>query len=108
MTSTTPDSSRFNGPPSVSEIYLAIVDLRGQVNSFINVQLYREESHRVEIARLREEMAQRERDHEERLRILEQRRYVEPKSVWAALGFAVAVLGTVTTVINILLSAVMK
>lgn len=89
---------------SYDQLYFTIADLRGRLTSFIDVAVIREETQRVEIQRLREEMIQRERDHEERIRLLEQRRYVEPKAVWTAIGASVAALGVFTAIINVLIN----
>lgn len=108
MTSTSDGRSKTGHSTTYDQLYITLVDLRGQLKNFIEMSQLREETHRLELARLREEMAQRERDHEERLRILEQRRYVEPKSVWTALAFATGMLGIFTAIINVLISVMMK
>lgn len=86
------------------QLYFTIADLRGRVSSFIEVSTIREETQRLETQRLREEMIQRERDHEERIRLLEQRRYVEPKAVWTAVALSVTALGVFTAIINVLIN----
>lgn len=86
------------------QLYFSIAELRGRVTSFIDVATIREETHRSEMQRIREDMLQRERDHEERIRLLEQRRYVEPKAVWTALALSVTALGVFTAIINVLVS----
>lgn len=88
---------------SYDQLYFTIADLQGRLASFISVATIREETQRTELQRLREDMIQRERDHEERLRLLEQRRYVEPKAVWTAIGVSVAALGVFTAIINAIL-----
>lgn len=108
MTSPIDGRSGTGHPVTYDQVYVTLVDLRGQLNNFMNMQQLREETQRLELTRLREAMDQRERDHEERLRILEQRRYVEPKSVWTALGFATGVLGIFTAIINVLISVLLK
>jgi hypothetical protein len=86
------------------QLYFTLADLRGRMESFIQVATIREETQRLETQRLREEMIQRERDHEDRIRLLEQRRYVEPKAVWTAIGASVAALGVFTAIINVLIN----
>jgi hypothetical protein len=93
------------------QLYFTIADLRGRLTSFIEIAAVREETQRLELQRLREDMLQREREHEERIRLferdhesrirlLEQRRYVEPKTVWTALALGVSALGVFTAIIN--------
>lgn len=43
---------------------------------------------------------EKQNDHEHRLRALEARKYVEPRTVWVAVGFAVTVAGLVLSLIN--------
>jgi hypothetical protein len=93
---------------SYDQLYFTIADFRGRLESFIQVATIREETQRAEIQRLREEMIQRERDHEERIRLLEQRRYVEPKSVWTAVGISVAALGVFTAIINGIINGILN
>jgi hypothetical protein len=90
------------------QLLFTISELKGRLSRFIEVATIREETQRVEIQRLREEMIQRERDHEERIRLLEQRRYVEPKAVWTAIGLSVTALGVFTAIINVLLNLLQK
>lgn len=105
MTTPSADGRALPGHfPNYDQLYFTIADLRGRLESFIQVATIREETQRSELQRLREDMIQRERDHEERIRGLEQRRYVEPRAVWTAVGVAVAALGVFTAIINGILS----
>jgi hypothetical protein len=105
MTTPPADGRGFPGhSANYDQMYFTIADLRGRLESFIQVASLREETQRLELQRLREEMIQRDRDHEERIRLLEQRRYVEPKAVWTAIGVSVAALGVFTAIINAILS----
>lgn len=88
------------------QIYFTIAELKGQLSNFIAVATIREETQRSELQRLREEMIQRERDHEERIRLLEQRRYVEPKAVWTAVALGVTAIGVFTAIINVLINVI--
>lgn len=98
---------RTPGPfANYDQLYFTIADLRGRLTSFIEIATIREETQRAELQRLREENIQRERDHEERIRLLEQRRYVEPKAVWTAIGASVAALGVFTAIINVLINLI--
>ena len=90
------------------QLYITIADLKGRLTSFIEVTALRDETQRQEIQRLREDMLQRERDHEERIRMLEQRKYVEPKTVLTAISLSVAALGVFTAIVNVLISIIMK
>lgn len=86
------------------QLYFTIADLRGRLTSFIEIATIREETQRAELQRLREDMIQRERDHEDRIRLLEQRRYVEPKAVWTAIALGVTAIGVFTAIINVLIN----
>lgn len=109
MTSASADGRGTPGHfASYDQLFFTISELKGRLSSFIEVATIREETQRAEIQRLREEMIQRERDHEERIRLLEQRRYVEPKAVWTAIGLSVTALGVFTAIINVLLNLIQE
>ena len=91
------------------QVYIAVVTLGGKVDALIQTQAIRDETIHSEFRRLREDIA-RDRtefsrdhaDHENRIRKIEERRYVEPKTVWTAFGFTLTFGSLIVAIINLI------
>lgn len=106
----------------LSHIELMVASLQAKMETFISTQTIRDEGITRDIKYIRESQTTRFTDHETRLRaielrsqvnpvdvkelfdrihVLEQKRYVEPKTVWTAFALLLTVGGLVVAIINL-------
>lgn len=106
-------AGRQEYPGDLTSVTLA--RLEAKVDSLAQVQAMRHDALVSDIKHIRETQLMTSSDHELRLRTLEsraidptrvyaleQRRYVEPKTVWTALALVATVAGVVVAVINVI------
>lgn len=87
---------------SYGQVYIAVIQLQGEVKALTAMIALRDAGFNDEIRRMRED-GQRERtDHETRIRVLEARRYVDPKTVWSAFGLTVTLGSLIVAIINLI------
>lgn len=82
-------------------VYLALLRVEGQLDTLIKTQAIRDQAVNLELQRIRDDKERAHEDHETRMRKLEERRYVEPKSVWFAVGFFVTLGSLIVAIINL-------
>jgi len=95
---------------------MAIMELKGKLDTLIQVQQLREQAQNLELKQMREDSARWQNDHEARLRLLEgrvpgslenrivdleKRRYVEPKTVYLATGLFLTFGSLIVAIINL-------
>ena len=92
----------------VDPIHLALVRLDGKIDTLIKTQAVRESALNAELQRIRDDSVVHARDYdrrfadqETRIRNLEGRRYVEPRTVWAAAALLLTVGSLVVAIINL-------
>jgi hypothetical protein len=97
------DRSYTTGHSSVypDRVYLALLRVEGQLDTLIKTQAIRDQTVNLELQRIREDKDRMHGDFETRLRKIEERRYVEPKSVWFAVGFFVTLGSLIVAIINL-------
>lgn len=97
-----------------SRTEVALVRVEMKLDGFIQAQLIRDAAITQDLKFIRETHVATSSDHESRLRqleaktvdpariyALEQKRYVEPKTVWTAVGVLTAVSGLLVAIINV-------
>lgn len=82
-------------------VYLALLRVEGQLDTLIKTQAIRDQAVNIELQRIRDDKDRMHGDFEARMRKLEERRYVEPKSVWFAVGFFVTLGSLIVAIINL-------
>ena len=95
---------------------MAIMELKGKLDTLIQVNQLREQAQNLELKQMRDDARSWQSDHEarlrllegripgsmeERMRLLEARRYVEPKTVWVATALLVTFGGLIVSIINL-------
>lgn len=95
---------------------MAILELKGKVDTLIQVNQLREQAQNLELKQMRDDAARWQQDHEARLRILEgrlpnsmeqrvldleRRKFVEPKTVWTAVGLLITFGSMLVAIINL-------
>lgn len=83
---------------------MTLARLESKLDTALQVQKVRDEV----FTRSHQEINQRLQDHEVRIRYQEGRRYVEPKTVWIAVGVLVAAGSLLVGVINSIVNAIVK
>jgi hypothetical protein len=100
---------------------MALLELRGQLSTLTQILEIRESTQNLELKHLRDLIHQNHQDHEARLRLLEQRpvisnmetrilgleqrRYVEPRTVWVAVGALTAASAVLVSIIGTVINA---
>lgn len=82
-------------------VYLALLRVEGQLDTLVKMQAIRDQTVNLELQRIRDDKDRMHGDFEARMRRLEERRYVEPKSVWFAVGFFVTLGSLIVAIINL-------
>lgn len=89
-------------------VLLQLVRLEGQMDTLIKTSEIQRGAVTLELKHIREDIernnqlyAQRDADYETRLRALESRKYVEPKTVWMAFGLFLTFGSLVVAIINL-------
>ena len=97
------DRSFSTGHSSIypDRVYLALLRVEGQLDTLIKTQAIRDQAVNMELQRIRDDKDRMHGDFENRLRKLEERRYVEPKAVWLAVGFFVTLGSLIVAIINL-------
>jgi hypothetical protein len=95
---------------------MSILELKGKVDTLIQVNQLREQAQNLELKQMREDAARWQNDHETRLRLLEGRipgsmeqrmlnlegrKYVEPRTVWTATALLVTFGSLIVAIINL-------
>jgi hypothetical protein len=95
---------------------MAIMELKGKLDTLIQVQQLREQAQNLELKQMRDDAARWQQDHEARLRLLEGRipgsmeqrmlnlegrKYVEPRTVWTATALLVTFGSLIVAIINL-------
>lgn len=95
---------------------MAILELKGKLDTLIQVNQLREQTQNLELKQMREDAARWQSDHETRLRLLEgrvpgslenrindleKRKYVEPRTVWVATGLLVTFGSLIVAIIGL-------
>jgi hypothetical protein len=83
------------------DVYIAVIQLQGKVDALIQTSAIRDDAFVIEIKRIREDWVRDRSDHEDRIRKLEERRYVEPKTVWTAFGIMLTFGSLIVAIINL-------
>ena len=98
--------------------HLAIMELKGKMDTLTQVIQLREQAQNLELKQMRETANQWHNDHEARLRLLEgrvpgtldqrlsaleQRKYVEPKTIYAATAIFLTFSSLVVAIINLVI-----
>ena len=108
-----PDSDRSHHggaghDANVEQVYIALVRLDAKFDTQLRVSELRDAAVHRDLSAIKEtlshnaaSLSKRADDHEDRLRVIENRRYVEPKTVWQAVGLLMTVAGVALTIINI-------
>jgi hypothetical protein len=97
-------------------VHLAIMELKGKLDTLIQVNQLREQAQNLELKQMRDDAARWQQDHEARLRLLEGRipgsmeqrmlnlegrKYVEPRTVWTATALLVTFGSLIVAIINL-------
>lgn len=80
---------------------LTIVRLEAKFDGFIQAQQIRDATITRDLTYIRETHVATSTDHEARIRLLEQKRYVEPKTVWTAFTILTAIGTLVVAIVNL-------
>lgn len=93
---------------TVDQVHIAVIKLDGKLDSFVQVYKIRNDGFDAELRKIHETQVmnhaaedRRYMDHENRVRALESRRYVEPKTVWQAVGLLTTIGSLVIAVVSI-------
>jgi hypothetical protein len=97
-------------------VHMAIMELKGKLDTLIQVNQLREQAQNLELKQMRDDSARWQQDHEARLRLLEgripgsmeqrmlnleSRKYVEPRTVWTATALLVTFGSLIVAIINL-------
>ena len=103
-------------PGNYDPVHLSILELKGRIDTLIQVNGMREQAHNLELKQMRNDANRWQQDHEARLRLLEgrmpgsmeqrmlnleSRKYVEPKTVWTATALLVTFGSLIVAIINL-------
>lgn len=83
------------------QVHLAIIRLDSKMDTLIQTQRVRDDALKAELIRTRDDFSRESVDHEARLRKLEERKYVEPKTIWSALALFITIGSLVVAIINL-------
>jgi hypothetical protein len=81
-----------------NQIYIAVIQLQAKIDALTQVIALRDAAFNDQLRRIHEEQL----DHENRLRQLELRRVVEPRTVWTAFGLTITGGGLLIAIINLI------
>lgn len=85
---------------SVQDLTKAYTGLSAKIDTALISQTMAQQSTAQQLADMRHDLT----DHEGRIRVLEQRIYVTPRSMWTAIGVIIAGLGVIVGIITIIVS----
>lgn len=89
------------GPSDIyGPVHLAIVRLEGIIDTLVKTSAIKDEALNLELKQIRQLFADGRSDHEARLRTIEARDYVEPRTVRWAIGIGLTFCGLVLAVVN--------
>lgn len=97
------DRSDYLTGHRATDAALIYTRLDARISTFMATQTARDESLATDIRYLRESSTTRFADHESRIRILEARQYVTPKTIWAAFGLMTTIGSIIVAIIGIAL-----
>lgn len=81
-------------------LQIELIKLNAKFDTLMQTQQLRDAATNSELRHIREDINKNNVDHETRIRNLESRRYVEPKTVWAATATLTALGGLAVAIIN--------
>lgn len=84
-----------------SRTELGILRIETKLDGFIQVQAIRDEAILREIKYLRDAHTTTSTDHEARIRALEGKRYVEPKTVWTTFSILTALSSVIVAIVSL-------
>lgn len=93
-------TGRHNIEPD-SRTELGILRVETKLDGFMQLQQIRDENVMREIKHLRETHVTTSADHESRIRNLEGKRYVEPKTVWTAFSILTTIGSLIIAIVNV-------
>lgn len=85
-----------------SRTELGILRVETKLDGFMQVQALRDDAILKEVKYMRDTFVTTSTDHEARIRALEGKRYVEPRTVWMAFSILAAVGSLVVAIVNVL------
>lgn len=88
-----------NDPDSRAEINILRVETK--LDGFMQVQAIRYDAILNEIKYMRDTYVTKSTDHEARIRALEGKRYVEPKTVWTAFSILTALSSVIVAIVSL-------
>lgn len=92
-------TGRYDDSDSRTE--LGILRVETKLDGFMQVQAIRDEAIMREIKYLRETHTTTSTDHEARIRALEGKRYVEPKTVWTAFSLLTGLSSVIVAIVSV-------
>lgn len=84
-----------------SRTELGILRVETKLDSFMQVQAIRDDAILKEIKYMRDTYVTTSTDHEARIRALEGKRYVEPKTVWTAFSLLTALSSVIVAIVSL-------
>lgn len=84
-----------------SRTELGILRVETKLDGFMQVQAIRDDAILKEIKYMRDTYVTTSTDHEARIRNLEGKRYVEPKTVWTAFSVLTAVSSVIVAIVSL-------
>lgn len=89
---------------SPDDIVVTMARIESKIDTALQVQKVRDEV----FTRSHQDINQRLQDHEIRIRYQEGRRYVEPKTVWIAVGVLVSAAAVMVAIINSIVNSITR
>jgi hypothetical protein len=84
-----------------SRTELGILRVETKLDSFMQIQKMRDDAILQEIKYIRDTHISTSSDHEARIRALEGKRYIEPRTLWTAFSLLTALSGVIVAIVNL-------